>query len=517
MLLASALGSFFGCAPSRLAARISTPLPAGAVWVPAIVIGSGFGGAVASYRLAQAGIQTALLEQGRRWPIRRDGNTFAGRIASGTQLSDPRIAYKCEAGIGYPGLLLREEGNGITTVRGIGVGGGSLAYYGMTVEPRAQDLNRVLDGAVSHAELAPYYARARGFLNASPIPSDVLASEYFNQTRTFLELASRVGLPFKRLDSATNWNMVREEIAGKRAPGMIIGDVARGTNSGAKNSVDRSYIRLAEDTGNLRVMPQHKVVRVTKVSEALFCIESHEIDDSCKVVGTSTIYTPSVFFAAGSMGTSQILLQAKHRGDLPLLNAWIGKAWGTNGDALTGRIQAGGLTHPRHGGPACALIEDFDNAFAPVVVESIIGSAAPKLQPQQGDIPIMSMTLIDKPGEMAFDNASGRATPTFSTADNPNMVRATEATINRIRDRGGVTVVSGADFSLTAHPLGGAVIGKACDAMGRLHGYQGLYVVDGALFPGSTAAANPSLTITAMAERILEHVVPEVRARAQRG
>jgi cholesterol oxidase len=45
--------------------------------VPAVVIGSGFGGSVAALRLGEAGIDTVVLERGRRWPIRTDGNTFA--------------------------------------------------------------------------------------------------------------------------------------------------------------------------------------------------------------------------------------------------------------------------------------------------------------------------------------------------------------------------------------------------------------------------------------------------------
>ncbi len=43
----------------------------------ALIIGSGFGGAVAGLRLAQRGVQTIMLERGRRWDIRPDGNTFA--------------------------------------------------------------------------------------------------------------------------------------------------------------------------------------------------------------------------------------------------------------------------------------------------------------------------------------------------------------------------------------------------------------------------------------------------------
>jgi cholesterol oxidase len=61
--------------------------------------------------------------------------------------------------------------------------------------------------------------------------------------------------------------------------------------------------------------------------------------------------------------------------------------------------------------------------------------------------------------------------------------------------------------SYTFHPLGGAVLGQACDAYGRLDGHPGLYVVDSALIPGSTAACNPALTIAALAERCLDDIL----------
>jgi cholesterol oxidase len=61
--------------------------------------------------------------------------------------------------------------------------------------------------------------------------------------------------------------------------------------------------------------------------------------------------------------------------------------------------------------------------------------------------------------------------------------------------------------SFTAHPLGGAVLGKSTDAYGRVKGYDGLYVVDGAAIPGSTGTVNPSLTITALAERSIAEVL----------
>ncbi|MER2206150.1 MAG: GMC oxidoreductase, partial [Rhodococcus sp. (in: high G+C Gram-positive bacteria)] len=65
--------------------------------------------------------------------------------------------------------------------------------------------------------------------------------------------------------------------------------------------------------------------------------------------------------------------------------------------------------------------------------------------------------------------------------------------------------------SFTAHPLGGAVLGKATDGYGRVKGYDGLYVMDGAAIPGSTGTVNPSLTITALAERNIAQIIKSGR------
>ncbi|MBB4953227.1 cholesterol oxidase [Agrobacterium vitis] len=71
-------------------------------------------------------------------------------------------------------------------------------------------------------------------------------------------------------------------------------------------------------------------------------------------------------------------------------------------------------------------------------------------------------------------------------------------------------------YGVTAHPLGGCVLGKACDTFGRVRSVDnktpvpGLYVVDGSLIPGSTGAATPAWTIAAVAEHCMTEITRDI-------
>jgi cholesterol oxidase len=66
------------------------------------------------------------------------------------------------------------------------------------------------------------------------------------------------------------------------------------------------------------------------------------------------------------------------------------------------------------------------------------------------------------------------------------------------------------NIPMTAHILGGCPMGVdaaegVVGADGQVHGYPGLYVVDGSIMPGNPGV-NPSLTITALAEHVMSGV-----------
>ena len=64
-----------------------------------------------------------------------------------------------------------------------------------------------------------------------------------------------------------------------------------------------------------------------------------------------------------------------------------------------------------------------------------------------------------------------------------------------------------ATTTFTAHPVGGAVLGRACNDYGRVKGQARLFVVDGAMVPVGSLGCNPSLTIAALAERNMEQII----------
>jgi cholesterol oxidase len=498
----------------------------------AIVIGSGFGGAVAALRLGQSGVDTLVIERGRRWPITAAQNTFATY-----QRPDGRSAWLSPTtqlpGFGevpidvFTGILERKDGNGISVFCGAGVGGGSLVYNGITLQPPRELFYKVFPDAVDYGELDQvYYPRVRSIIRPEPIPRDILETDFYGSTRLFLDQARAAELPHSLLDIAIDWNVVRQEISGARVPSAIVGEVWYGMNSGAKKSLDHNYLAQAEQTGRVNILPLHVVTDIFKNSGEGYRIICNQIDEFGRVLVTKTINCRYLFMGAGSMGTSELLVKAKAKGTLPQLNDDIGKGWGTNGDTFA--IRSGfPMRTNTGGGPATATIRDFDNPLGPLSIELLPLSVLP-----DGIIPSIGIGLPTVRGHFRYNPRTDSADlvwPSGGGVGDANLLEASEFAF-RLLDRKNATstsqpqtAVSLGSFTQTKirvaqqvldtfptfHPLGGAVIGKACDLYGRLKGYQGLYVVDGALMPGSTACANPSFTISAMAERCMERIITE--------
>ena len=493
-------------------------------FVPAIVIGSGFGGAVAALRLGQAGIDTVVLERGRRWPIRSDGNTFCtfenpdGRAnwlrdhTGEALLGLPQLVKPIDR---YTGLLEIIEGDGIAIGAGAGVGGGSLVFNAIIVAPRREMFNRVFANAINFDEMEQvYYPRVRSMIQSAPIPDDVLATEYYRSSRVSLDQALAAGFPTRLVDLAVNWDIVREEIAGHKVPSAIAGQSFYGLNSGAKRSLDQNYLPAAEATGHVEVLPLHNVIAIERGSGGRYSVTVARLTDDGQMIGAPRKLTCKyLFLGAGSIGTTNLLVRARATGALPALSEHVGQHWAANGDINVIR----GLLPPTNastGGPGGHFIfEDLDNPHGPtslveIVLPPHINAFLGAAGAPPGFANYASLGIPPAIGSFAFDRQSDRVKLTWPAADPrvQNFVAAAQHTLNTLDQRTGSITLS-INPAVSAHPLGGAVMGKVCDLAGRVKHHPGMFVVDGALIEGSAGLANPSFTIAAIAERCMAQIL----------
>jgi cholesterol oxidase len=480
--------------------------------VDVLIVGSGYSGAVAALRLAEAGIASVVLERGRRWPINPAGNTFAtpaapdGR-ASWLNATSPLTPVPLEV---YTGVLEAVSAGGVTALAGAGVGGGSLVNNAVMLQPSRALFEQAFGTAVDYGEMADvWYQRARGLIGPAPMPDDVYASSYYTNARSFFYETSRAGLNPFRVDMAVDWSIVRGEIAGTVPPGFIAAQSIFGTNSGAKLSVDRTILARAESTGRVAVETLTRVVDIG-VSGGRYKVSCERIDEHGTVLSRPVYTARHVFLAAGSLGTSRLLVRAKARGGLPALNEHVGRYWGTNGDHRT--VRAGmPWNNPRQGGPSGIVAQDLSDPKNPVTMINFPWPRPPA--DGTGALGALAMGIVPPMGEFAYEAASDSVRLSWPPATDSRLKpinSAVEATINRVNAANPGTSTLLIDAESTSHALGGAVIGLACQPDGRVRGYDNLYVIDSSLIPGSTLSVPPALTVTALADRCVSKLIERI-------
>ncbi|MDQ3234883.1 MAG: GMC oxidoreductase [Pseudobdellovibrionaceae bacterium] len=484
-----------------------------------IVIGSGFGGAITACRLTEKGVAVLMIEQGRRW----DQALPAGeRRFSKNLYPDGRstwLSHKTVIPLGPPlpivkttGVLQGRQLAGKTVLNGAAYGGGSIVFGGILAKPEEKIFKMVFPKEISYQEMERHYETVGKALNRSTIPDDVIEADCFKHVRVTKKQCEKAGLEWELLPTATQWDVVRQEIDGSIPASVTQGEAVYGVNSGAKTTLDNTYLRQAEESGLLDVRTLHQVQEIGQDANGLFTVSVDELHQDGHVIGKRTFTCKKLFLTAGTVSTCSLLVKAKAKGALPQLNDQVGQGWGNNGNVYALRLAVGESTGQQQGGPPAVGIRDLDNPSGPMFIEH------PQL-PLGIDLfglLYFGIGISETRGSFRYDESNDKVVIDWPKND-PGQERINQSLLETMaklnRANGGFTtslltyLKDKVKDDICYHPLGGCVMGKAADFFGRVKGYEGLYVNDGSFMPSASACTNPSFTIAALAERNIENII----------
>lgn len=485
-------------------------------YTPALVIGSGFGGAISAYRLAQAGIQTTVLERGLRWPQHPRRDIHSGDFAPDGRAYWHRTDITHLTGLTFnfdkfAGILDVTDYDNISVWRGACVGGGSKVFTGVMIQPEQKYFEEIFENNVDFDEMNnTYYPRVKEMMRLSPLPTDLYWKSAWGHSRVWDTQVRAAGYSPKPIDGIWNWDVVRKESYIWNRRSASVGESNHGNANGAKFDVTQNYLKYAEATGHTTVYSGTQVKGISQDNNGVYLVEVEQLDPMGEVIDQYTLSCGRLFMAAGSIGTTELLLRARERGDLPALNEHIGEGWGTNGDAAAIRTFApsAGLVQAS---PSASKIHD-DSFGMPITMENWYAIQVPVNAGIIGSL-VMGHDMKNR-AKFQYDAESDSCKLLWPANGNDEVVEAARVMNNKIAKAswsvaGLPGIIPDVNASFTAHPLGGAILGKATDAYGRVCGYDGLYVMDGAMINGSTGSVNPALTISALAERNIEKIIQE--------
>ena len=482
-----------------------------------IVVGSGYGGAVSALRLSEQGHKVLILEMGMRWDRTPNHTTFCKMINADERSSwfknwpsapipIPRRIAK------YPGVLDLIEYDNMKVFAGRAYGGGSIVNGAIAIQPRRSHFEQTFPWLNSDEMYDIFFPRALKQLRVSQIPEDFFNnSEHYGFTRAAERQAEKAGLKTEFFGNSYDFDYMQKEAKGEVYPSALGGEVIYGNNAG-KYSLDLTYLKDAEATGNVTVKTLRRVNGIKQLDNGQLELEVQVLNKQGGIDAIEYYRCDKLFLNAGSTGTSELLLKSQAAGTLNNLNEHVGQHWGPNGNIMTGRnfVYAAGeaqSTIPVKG------INMWDGDR---------GGSKYKIFAEIAPLPLgletwttLYLAITDNPerGNYYYDKASGTVKLNWKRSQNEYSVNAAKELIEKLGKANGGRVSSllftkGFGDNFCYHPLGGCVLGKATDEFGRVKGHESIYVQDSALIPGS-AGVNPYVFITGLAERNMSYILQQ--------
>ncbi|CAB3707237.1 alpha/beta fold hydrolase [Paraburkholderia rhynchosiae] len=310
--------------------RLSSAMTAMKSHYEVIVIGSGYGGAIAASRMARAGRSVCVLERGREF--------MAGEFPRTPFQGAEQIQYNTAlAQIGSPLALLEVHVNDdVNAVVGCGLGGTSLinANVALKAEPRLWDDERwpaALRGDQAGRDKG--YERAWAMLEPSPVPNrmrELPKLLALGKSAEALGMGDRFSTPPVTVTFEDRTNAAG--VAQQACNGC--GDCNSGCNYNAKNSTHMNYLPDAVAHG-AQIFTGAAVHSVTRNADT----RKWQVAYQLVHLGRESYDAPDLFVSAdivivsaGTIGSTALLLRSRNEG--LRVSGVLGQRFTGNGDVL---------------------------------------------------------------------------------------------------------------------------------------------------------------------------------------
>jgi len=498
-------------------------------YIENLIIGSGYGGAVAALRLAQAGYASTIVEMGLNWNTTgAQYKPFSDMLApqsNSTWLKEKTIAPLLnitEFSEKFTGVLDRVDYNEIKVYLGRGVGGGSLVNGGMAVTPNQQYFAEVFPDLNAKDFYIKYFPKAKAQLGVNEINQDFYKkTDFYKFARVGEKEAQKAGFTTIKVPNVYDFGYMEKEDKKLVPRSAFNKEVIYGNNYG-KLSLDKTYLKDALETGLLTILDLHRVDSINQNTDGTFNVYISMINVHGTTIKTKIVICKKLFLSAGSIGTTNLLVAAKGKSDLHNLDTSIGQTWGNNGNIMTGRNfvntifnkvippqknSLGRGTGVNQSSIPVVGIDNWDDEVHPYFAE-----ISPF--PMGMEVYTALYLLINKvpnKGYFFWDSSTKSVQLKWDKTNWGNAYNNAKNFIDRmIKSNGGTRTHlffdNGFGPDICYHPLGGCVLGQSTDNYGRIKGYKNLYAIDGSLVPG-TIGVNPFLTITALSEYCIENII----------
>jgi len=528
-----------------------------------VIIGSGFGGSVSAMRLSEKGYKVVVLERGKRY---EDKDLPKTNWNIWKYLWLP--AFRCF------GILQMSLSRGFFVYHSSGVGGGSLVYAAVLMEP---DERFFKSPAWSHlgdwkAILYPHYQTAKRMLGVDTNPRLWAADEALHQ------VCIELGYPdsYRPTDVGIFFGEPGKEVADPyfegegpaRAGCTHCGGCIVGCRDNSKNTLLKNYLYFAEKYG-VEIRPEASVHAIYPIQDAESNSARYEVHYHSSTAWfykpTQVVRAKNVIVSAGTLGTIYLLLYCRdviH--SLEKLSPRLGERVRTNSESFLGAFSSKSAANHCEGLAITSIIQAGESTHVEPVRFSEGSSllfrvlSSPLIRPGGNFLRRLRDTLLEvfkKPAEMIGTKfipgltRRGLALLIMQSEDNQMRLRLgrnpfalfrrglvaehnPERTVpvdiklahevvrsfaKRISGYPIGTITEGLlNVPMTAHILDGCSFGRdasegVIDLDCQVHNYPGLYIIDGSIVPANPGI-NPTLTITALAEYAMSRVPPKENA-----